>query len=243
MDHRSTYRLLAIFAHPDDETFRCGGTLALLAQRGVAVHLLTATRGEAGSCGNPPLCSPEELPEVRQRELHCACAALGIQPPHLLDFPDGHLHEVDTEDLVHPILSAIRQFKPQVLLTFGQDGLSGHPDHLTIGRVAIEAFQRSEVVAVVYTMAVLYTLAQRLGMRQVHPVPDDAISLAVDVSSVWEAKLAALHCHATQWSSSPMKDASEEDQRLFFTHETFVQAAVRHPAEDFMPEVLGDFLR
>jgi LmbE family N-acetylglucosaminyl deacetylase len=243
MDNHNVHRLLAIFAHPDDETFRPGGTLALLARHGVAVRLLTATRGGAGSCGNPPLCSPEDLPAVRERELRCACAALGIQPPHLLDFPDGHLHEVEPEDLVYPILSAMRQFKPQVLLTFGQDGLSGHPDHVAIGKAVIEAFHRSEEVNVVYTMAVPYSLAQRLDMRQVHPVPDDAISLAVDVSSVWEAKLAALRCHATQWSSSPMRDAPEEHQRLFFAYEYFVQAAVRHPAEDFMPKVLGGFLR
>ncbi len=55
--------LLAIFAHPDDETFRPGGTLALLAQRGVKVHVLTLTHGEAGSCGEPPLCTPDELPD------------------------------------------------------------------------------------------------------------------------------------------------------------------------------------
>ena len=76
--------LLAVFAHPDDETFRPGGTLALLARRGVEVHVLTATRGEAGSCGDPPLCSPEELPAVRESELRCACAALGLTIEGLL---------------------------------------------------------------------------------------------------------------------------------------------------------------
>jgi len=58
-------RALAVLAHPDDEVFRCGGTPALLARRDIRVHLLTATRGEAGSCGEPPLCTPEELPAVR----------------------------------------------------------------------------------------------------------------------------------------------------------------------------------
>ena len=59
-------QLLAVFAHPDDEVFRCGGTLALLAKHGVRVQVLTATRGQAGSCGNPPLCTPDELPSVRE---------------------------------------------------------------------------------------------------------------------------------------------------------------------------------
>jgi len=85
--------LLAVLAHPDDESFRCGGTLALLARRGVRVQVLTATRGQAGSCGEPPLCRPDELPAVRECELRCACAALGVLPPILLDYEDGHLSE------------------------------------------------------------------------------------------------------------------------------------------------------
>ena len=72
--------LLAVFAHPDDESFRPGGTLALLARSGVRVHLLTATRGEAGACGDPPLCTPEELAGAGGNvELRCACAALGVE--------------------------------------------------------------------------------------------------------------------------------------------------------------------
>jgi len=77
--------LLAVFAHPDDESFRPGGTLALLARRGARVQVLTATRGGAGSCGNPPLCAPEELPALREAELRCACKALNLLPPILLD--------------------------------------------------------------------------------------------------------------------------------------------------------------
>ena len=118
--------LLAVFAHPDDETFRCGGTLALLARRGVRVHVLAATRGEGGSCGDPPLCRPEELPAVRERELHCACAALGIEPPRILDYRDGHLNEVNPEELIAEILDAVQAIQPQVMVTFGLDRLSGH---------------------------------------------------------------------------------------------------------------------
>ncbi|NLE75631.1 MAG: PIG-L family deacetylase, partial [Chloroflexi bacterium] len=80
--------LLAVFAHPDDETFLCGGTLALLARRGAPVQVLTATRGQAGSCGEPPLCHPEALGALREGELRCACAALGCAPPLLLDYAD-----------------------------------------------------------------------------------------------------------------------------------------------------------
>jgi len=238
-----TPALLAIFAHPDDETFRPGGMLALLAQRGVNVHVLTLTHGEAGSCGEPPLCTLDELPSVRERELRCACAALGIELPRVLDYPDGHLTEADPERVIADILAIVRQVRPQVLLSFGPDGLSGHPDHILVGQWAAEAFRRVEGAAALYTIAVPQALATRLGMKQVHPIPDETIALSVDVSSVWETKLAAMRCHATQWSSSPMLSAPTEHQRMFFGQEHFVQAALRRSADDFLPQALQGCLR
>jgi LmbE family N-acetylglucosaminyl deacetylase len=225
--------LLAVFAHPDDESFRPGGTLALLAGRGIHVHLLTATRGQAGSCGDPPLCSPAELPAVRERELRCACAALGIEPPRLLDYRDGSLQQADAETLIAQILAVAREIEPQVMLSFGPDGLSGHPDHIAIGRWASEAFQRAEKVSALYTVAVPQSLAARLGMTQIRAVPDEEIAVTVDVSSVWEAKMAAIHCHATQLSSSPILCAPIERQRAFLGMEFFVRAQSRGNSTTF----------
>jgi len=233
-------QILAVFAHPDDETFRPGGTLALLAQRGVRIHLLTATRGEAGSRGDPPLCTPDELPTVRERELRGACAALGIEPPRLLDYRDGNLEQADAETLIAQILAVAREVEPQVMLSFGPDGLSGHPDHIAIGQGAAEAFRRDEKIAARYTVAVPRSVAEQLNMRQVHPVADADIALRVDVSSVWETKLAAIHCHATQLSASPMLRTPIERQRLFFGTEWFVRAAVRTRAADFLEVILRD---
>jgi len=235
-------RLLAVFAHPDDETFRPGGMLALLARQGVHVYVLTATRGQAGSCGDPPICTPAELPAVRERELRSACAALGIQSPQLLDYADGHLHEVDTETMIAHILSVVNEIKPQILLSFGPDGLSGHPDHIAVGQWAAEAFHRAEAVAALYTVAIPQSLAQKLDMRQIHSVPDEAIALTVDVLSVWETKLAAMRCHATQISSSPMMSAPAARQQLFFGREYFVRVTCRNPEKDFMAEALKDDL-
>ena len=232
------HRLLAVFAHPDDETFRPGGTLALLARRGVRVYLLTATRGEAGSRGEPPLCAPNELPAVRERELRCACAALGIEPPRLLDYRDGSLDQADAETLIAQILAVAREIEPQVMLSFGPDGLSGHPDHIAIGQCAAEAFRCAEQIAALYTVAVPQSLATRLGMTQVRAVPDADIALRVNVSSVWETKLAAIRCHGTQLNTSPMMYAPVAFLRLFFGTEYFVRFAVRHPERDFLNETL-----
>ncbi|MBM3127340.1 MAG: PIG-L family deacetylase [Chloroflexi bacterium] len=229
--------LLAVFAHPDDESFRPGGTLALLARRGVRVHLLTATHGEAGSCGDPPLCSVKELPAVREGELRCACAILGIEPPRLLDYCDGHLSETDLDPLIMQICQAMSATRPQVVLTFGPDGLSGHPDHIAIGECALKAFHRVEQVAALYTVAVPQSLATRLGMTQVRAIPDGEIALTVDVSAVWDVKLAAIRCHATQLSSSPLMRAPIERQKLFFGTEYFARYAVRHSENDFLDKL------
>jgi LmbE family N-acetylglucosaminyl deacetylase len=219
--------LLAVFAHPDDESYRPGGTLALLARRGVRVHVLTVTRGQAGSCGDPPLCSPDELPALRERELGCACAALGIEPPHMLDYQDGCLSEIDPETIVAEILTMVDEVHPQVMLTFGPDGISGHPDHVAICQYTAEAFRRAEDVNALYALAVPLSLAEKLGMTQIRAVPDEAITLAVDISETWEAKLAAIRCHATQLSSSPITSAPLERQQLFLGREYFVRAAAR----------------
>jgi len=234
--------LLAIFAHPDDESFRPGGTLALLARRGVRVHILTATRGEVGSCGNPPLCCPEELPAMREQELCRACTALGVEAPHILDYRDGHLDEVEPEGLIAEILEVVREVHPQVMLTFGADGLSGHPDHVTVGHAATEAFRRAGDVAALYTVAVPQSVAERLGMGRVHPVPDEEIALVVNVTPAWEQKVAAIRCHATQLGASPMMQAPVEQQRRFFGTEHFVRAAVRQSDRDFLSAVLRDGL-
>ena len=219
--------LLAVFAHPDDEAFRCGGTLARLARKGVSVHVLTFTRGQAGSRGAPPLCTPEELPALREKELRCACAALGIRPPDLLDYQDGLLSEADPDQLVAHILQAVDKLHPQVMLSFGPDGLSGHPDHVTIGQCAVQAFHSTEAVFALYTPAVPQSLATRLGMKQIHAVPDETIAITLDVSSTWDAKMSAIRCHRTQLGESPILSAAPQVQRMFLGVEHFCLAASR----------------
>jgi len=125
------------------------------------------------------------------------------------------------------------------MLTFGADGLSGHPDHIAIGLAAAEAFRRAEEVAALYTVAVPRSLAESLGMRQIRAVSDEAIALAVDVSSVWEAKMTAIRCHRTQLGESPILDAPEARQRLFLGTEHFCLSASRNLAGDFLSALAG----
>jgi N-acetylglucosamine malate deacetylase 2 len=239
---KDKFRLLALLAHPDDETFRPGGTLALLAQLGVKIQVVSATNGDAGSCGVPPLCKPQDLSRVRRKELQQACITLGILPPQFLDYRDGFLNQADTKVGIQKIQSMIQNFIPQVLLSFGPDGLSGHPDHIEIGKWAQEAYQDTEQVAALYTLAVPKSLADQLNLHQVIPVNDDEIALEVDISSVWKTKLAAIHCHATQLSSTPLLRASEERKQKFFCREYYTLAAERNSRGNFLPVFLKDYI-
>lgn len=229
--------LLAVFAHPDDETFRCGGLLALLAGRGVEVNLLTATRGEAGSCGDPPLCKAEELAKIRKRELQCACSALGILPPIILDYPDGNLIEVEEEEAIARITAVARELRPQVLITWPADGLSGHPDHKVVSRWTSQVFEEMEKDAeapnALYHLAVSQSVASALNLTEIHAIPDEEVSLTVDVMPVWKQKRTAIRCHRTQASGSPILFAPEEKQRLFFGKEHFKRVCARG-GDDFL---------
>ena len=224
--------LLAVLAHPDDETFRCGGTLALLAQRGVRVQVLTATRGEAGSCGDPPLCSRQHLGEMREAELRCACRALGVDSPLIWDYADGALADADEDAATARLESLMRELRPEVLFTWPSHGLSGHPDHQAVSRWTTTAFQRAsaegvEALDALYHLAVPHSVAEALELRQLHAVMDERIDVTIDVTSVWEQKLAAIRCHRTQQSESPILKAPEARQRLFLGREHFQRSMGR----------------
>lgn len=144
--------LLAVVAHPDDETFGCGGLLAKCAAEEVRVVLICATRGEAGKISDPSLATPENLAQVREGELRAACDILGVQELHILRYRDsgmegapenGHpeaLCRADNDEVVREIVGIIRRNRPQVMLTFDPNGGYGHPDHIAIHDAAREAF-------------------------------------------------------------------------------------------------------
>jgi LmbE family N-acetylglucosaminyl deacetylase len=136
---------MAVFAHPDDESFGTGGTLAYYAaDPEVRVVLVCATRGEAGEISDPKLATPERLGEVREQELRCASQTLGIDALHLLDYRDSGmagtpenldptaLSMADFDEVVGKIVALIRREQPDVVMTFDPTGGYGHPDHIAI---------------------------------------------------------------------------------------------------------------
>ena len=123
-------RILGVFAHPDDECFCAGGTLAKYAAAGAETMVLSLTQGEAGQIRDAQVATRRTLGRVRAQELHAACAQLGVSQVSCLDLGDGQLHRLPLETLVEPISAAIRSFRPDIVISFGEDGAYGHPDHV-----------------------------------------------------------------------------------------------------------------
>jgi LmbE family N-acetylglucosaminyl deacetylase len=145
--------LLAVLAHPDDESFGMGGTLALYAQRGVAVHLVCATRGEVGDVDPVYLQGFDSVADRRESELHCAAGRLGLTSVHFLGYrdsgmsgsPDNHhlnaLAAAPIAEVASKVAHYIRLLRPQVVLTFDPIGGYRHPDHVAVHNATFKAFQ------------------------------------------------------------------------------------------------------
>ncbi|MEP6985491.1 MAG: PIG-L family deacetylase [Chloroflexota bacterium] len=126
-------RLLCVFAHPDDEVFCSGGTIAKYIAIGAEVMVISATRGDAGQIRDAQIATRRTLGKVREQELYTSCKHLGAQFVQCLDYGDGTLKDLDINILVEHVVKIIRDFRPDVVITFGPDGAYGHPDHVVIG--------------------------------------------------------------------------------------------------------------
>jgi LmbE family N-acetylglucosaminyl deacetylase len=139
-DRPSWFRILAVFAHPDDEIFCAGGTLARYAAQGAEVMVVSATQGEAGQIHDARAATRRTLGQTRARELQLSCRRLGIQHTLCLNYGDGRLRDNDPLPLTKCLTKIIRTFRPDIVITFGPDGAYGHPDHVTISELTTKAF-------------------------------------------------------------------------------------------------------
>jgi len=147
--------VLMVHAHPDDEAFSTGGTLARYAAEGVHTVLVCATRGEVGEIHDPDL-DPEEAKErlaaIREEEVRRACAILNVSELHFLGYRDSgmvgtadnddprNFHNADPDEAVGRVVRLIRQARPQVVVTYNERGGYGHPDHIAAHRATVAAF-------------------------------------------------------------------------------------------------------
>jgi len=236
-------KLLAVFAHPDDESMGIGGTLAKYAAEGVEIYLVCATRGERGWWG-PEGTDPglERVGEIRTKELEAAGKVLGLKEIHFLNYIDGDLDQANPEEAIRKVAAHIRRIKPQVMITFAHDGNYGHPDH-----IAISQFTNAAVVCAAdagyvdadngspHRVAKLYYFVDSekfadLIMKYIgeiefpvdHQVRGEAawkdwmITTQIDLSSTWKTTWEAIACHQSQLPSlGPLVDLSEDEIREF----------------------------
>ncbi|HKR72237.1 MAG TPA: PIG-L family deacetylase [Streptosporangiaceae bacterium] len=135
----SAKRLLGVFAHPDDEVFCAGGTMARAAEAGAEVMIVSATRGERGQIRDASAATRRTLGTVRESELGAAAAELGVQHVQVLNYPDGTLQQ-HRSSLEGAIVEIMRQFDPDTVIAFGADDGYGHPDHVAISELTTQAF-------------------------------------------------------------------------------------------------------
>lgn len=145
--------ILVVLAHPDDESFGMGGTLAYYASKGVDVHLVCATRGEAGTVDAVFLKKYKTIAKLREAELRCAAKALGLKSVSFLGYRDSgmagskdnkraqSLFRTPVDKVAAKIVAFIRRLKPQVVLTFDEVGGYHHPDHIAINKATVRAFR------------------------------------------------------------------------------------------------------
>lgn len=229
-----TRKLLAVFAHPDDESFICGGTLAKYASEGVDITLVSATRGEMGRrMGNPPYVTRETMPIVREKELRDACEALGINRLIFFDIRDKTVEFIDQEQLIARIASLIDEIKPDVILTF-HETLGGHPDHCAIGKATTDAHERTKgrsgAELFFITFGDSLANAESYGYTYENPI------IRVDISRHHKAKLAAFRAHRCQTEIDPwVWKPDAQALTRFGKYEYFIAGNKKsppHPGED-----------
>jgi LmbE family N-acetylglucosaminyl deacetylase len=144
--------VLAVFAHPDDEGFGCGGTLAMLVARGGKVTLVCATNGDVGEISNPALATPETLSQVRREELRRAMKVTGVKDLRFLGYRDSgmagtqdnshpaSLHRAEAARVVGQLVNVMREVRPEAVITHDPTGGYGHPDHLAVHHHVTQAF-------------------------------------------------------------------------------------------------------
>jgi N-acetyl-1-D-myo-inositol-2-amino-2-deoxy-alpha-D-glucopyranoside deacetylase len=251
--------VLAVFAHPDDESLACGGTLARLSDAGVRVILMCASQGEAGSVSDSALVPDGDLGGVRTRELRDAAAVLGLSEVIVLDHSDGNLRWKDSPQFENEIVDAVRRYRADAVITFDEDGLYWHIDHIgvhdrtwdAVASMGAEApplyfvtMQRGVMRGIVNAAQVKGGVTSASSFWGITP---DAFGLSapqpsfvIDVRPWVPRKLAALRCHRTQMGpSNPMAWIDDDEARQWLGIEQFRRAPIE-AAGDGLLEHLGD---
>ena len=202
--------LLLLLAHPDDESFMLAATAARAVADGRRVALVCATRGQLGSAGEPPLCTREELPAVREAELRAACAVLGIELVALLDHEDRRLGEAPVDEMRRTLVRHVRAERPAVVVTFDPAGVTGHPDHVAIMGFTLDAVTAAADPRWMPELGPAHRVRRIVWPSPVLPWDESrpdvlarrgGVDFVIDTRAWRDAKIRALRTHRTQHRS------------------------------------------
>lgn len=216
-------KILAVFAHPDDESFGPGGFIAKKIKTGAEVHLLCATRGQAGHNG-----TPRNTAEVRSEELQNAAKILGIQQVEFFDFKDGCMCNHDIGPLMKIISEKVESFKPDILLTFNLNGVSGHVDHMAVSSAVTKVFDDTKIAEKLYYFTESKALSEKMQHYFIY-FPQgktrEEVDEVVDVSDVYDTKIKAMQAHVSQNGDREMflKNKKDEPKEEYFMVRTLTK--------------------
>jgi len=219
---------MAVTAHPDDEAGNFGGSLRVYHDRGVETCVVCLTPGQAASHRGGAK-NDQELAAIRRKEFAASCKVLGITRGIVLDYPDGQLHRQDVYRVACELTLHIRQFRPQVVLTFGPDGgVTGHTDHSMAGMITTLAFEwagRNNRYPDQFNNGLTPHRAQKLYYATAdftlpgrQPVISAPVTTVIQIGDHLETKIAAFKSHTSQ---APLWSIFEESMRNRPRHELF----------------------
>jgi LmbE family N-acetylglucosaminyl deacetylase len=225
--------LLGVWAHPDDEAYLSAGLMAAARRRGDRVVVVTATSGQLGT-SDPERWPPTRLGALRRHELRASLAALGVHEHHVLGYHDGHCA---AEDAAGPlqIAAIMDDIRPDLVVTFGPDGMTGHPDHRAVSRWTTEAWRARGGLGRLWYATVTSSfhaewgqLNDELGLWAFGRPPcheaDELAHIEELDDAALDQKLAALRAHASQ-TTPLIARVGEETYRAWWRVEAFVDAA------------------
>ncbi|WP_161976989.1 PIG-L deacetylase family protein [Dictyobacter kobayashii] len=246
----SPLKLMFILAHPDDESLALGGTIAKYAAEGVETTLVVATRGERGWFSDwKDYPGEKALGEIREQELRRACQALGIKRLDFLNYIDGDLDQAEESEAIFKIVTLLRTIRPHVVVTFGPEGLYGHPDHIAISQLTTSAvmcaaspyYPHSNGTETHSISKLYYRVSPEEWFTQYMPIFGNlimtidgqerratswvnwSITTRLDTRPYWQSVWQAIQCHQTQIPDETILQRISEQthQQLWGTQEYY----------------------
>jgi LmbE family N-acetylglucosaminyl deacetylase len=220
--------ILLVFAHPDDESFGVAGTVKKYTQQGVPVDLICATRGEKGARLDVP--ANVDTGTAREAELWAAAAIMGIRDIYFLGYIDGELDKADANKVINRIADIMRRVKPEIVITFGPDGISGHSDHVAVGKAATKAFERLSAegggARKLYYVTIAESAVPNADDFGVATRPDEQVTISTNISDYLDSKIQAIAAHASQQDAREFIKMLEDSRASGFAEKEYLYLAI-----------------